>query len=173
MVTCLLAPIDPSQPGVFQCQRPECGRIIKSASGLPPDKLFYQCKARLSQPSSEVANQPPQATAPPILCRLGEGPGDYLHGLINRWFKEDYTPSCKCKDMVNRMNRLGPVESRKQASGIAMIMQQEAEKRGWKLASKFPWTTEQVCRVMVVSACRKAERAAKRALKQPAKEDTP
>jgi hypothetical protein len=96
------------------------------------------------------------------------GPGDHLHALILRRFGENYLAGCGCKAMVTQMNAWGPEGCRRPENMAAIIdkMMKEAEKREWKrlrekvawaVAKRFKRPTRQLCKMLVLKACRMAD----------------
>ncbi len=94
-----------------------------------------------------------------------KGPGDYLHERIERWTGEKMTADCPCKDRLRRMNAWGPAGCREHLDEIVVWLVDEAMRRGrepggsvWLNLAGWPGARF-VCRRLVLSAIREAEKA--------------
>jgi hypothetical protein len=92
--------------------------------------------------------------------------GTHLHLIIAKWFGAvpDKAGKCGCQTMIGKMNRWGSARCRHpdQMKQIVSAMIEAAEKRGWKAAKYAKMPAAMACRQIVLLACRRAERDAKR-----------
>ena len=85
------------------------------------------------------------------------GPGDWLHILILRWFKEQPTQKCGCESRITQMNAWGIEGCREHLEEIVDWLYREACDRGWwKYVAKVPGS-KIIIRRMVRKAIAKAE----------------
>jgi hypothetical protein len=111
-----------------------------------------------------------------------KGPGDFLHDAILKQVGEGPTRECGCTDRIVKMNAWGPVGCREHLDEIVGWLVEQAKTHKWmdnptpKLVRLNRWLmklpggtkpTEFICRQMVLSAIRKAERAEKATTDHP------
>jgi len=116
--------------------------------------LHTNCQAA----NSTLGNQANTGTTSLGMSTKMQGPGDILHDSLIRWFGEAPTAACKCKDRIARMNRWGPSVCRERLETIVGWLIEEAEKRGWKAATKIPVLPKIFLRRLVLAAIKKSER---------------
>ena len=66
--------------------------------------------------------------------------GYHMHRLVRRWFGQGFSASCRCKEMIRKMNDWGPQGCREHLDEIVAVMRAEARRRGWwlRLAPRLP-----------------------------------
>lgn len=84
-------------------------------------------------------------------------PGTELHALLRDWLGIEPTPTCPCRSMAAKMDRLGPdwCESDEGMGEILGVMRTEHEKRRSEGTTILPWT-DFGARQLVLLACRRA-----------------
>lgn len=68
------------------------------------------------------------------------GTGSHLHAIIKSWTGQDYTPQCRCKQLVKEMDSHPPEWSEQNFNRILRQMRSEAGRRSWwaKIALAVP-----------------------------------
>ena len=133
------------------CQR--CGKM----QTVPAKVLRANCSAARSTSS----NQANAATTSSGSRTQVKGPGDFLHDFLQKWFGEVPKAGCKCNDRIARMNRWGPSVCRERLETIVEWLIEEANKRGWQVATKIPILPKVFLRRLVLAAIKKSERVMK------------
>lgn len=91
------------------------------------------------------------------LVDLQCAPGAELHFILRDWLGIEPTPTCPCRSMAAKMDRLGPdwCESDEGMGEILGVMRTEHEKRRAEGTTILPWT-DFGARQLVLLACRRA-----------------
>jgi hypothetical protein len=86
------------------------------------------------------------------------GAGTHLHAIFKEWFHQDYRPGCGCREIVQHMDKKGPVWCRDHVKMIAGKIRAEIKNRGWwgRVAVLIPGVRRPI-KWIVLEAIRRAE----------------